>query len=146
MKVWAKVTLGVLGVVLGGTMLALLGFWALVRDMCRNDVLAEFPAPGARHRAVVFQRNCGATTGFSAQVSVLRGSLGLPNDGGNVFVADTDHGRAPAGPAGGPVVDVRWIDNSQLEIVHDIRAQVFRADSLVEGVKIRFVTIAEQGA
>jgi hypothetical protein len=146
MKVWAKVALGVLGVVLAGTMLALFGLWAIARDMCGNEILAELPAPDNRHRAVVFQRDCGATTGFSTQVSVLRGSRSLPNDGGNVFIADTDHGRAPAGSRGGPVVDVRWIDNAQLEIGHDIRARVFTADSLVEGVKIRFVTITPPGA
>jgi hypothetical protein len=146
MKVWAKISFGVLAVVLGGTMLVVFGLWTLARDMCRNEVLAEFPAPDTRHRAVAFQRDCGATTGFSTQVSVLRGSRALPNDGGNVFVADTDHDRAPAGPGGGPAVEIRWIQNAQLEIRHDARVRVFKADSLVGDVKIRFVTIAPPGA
>ena len=146
MKVWAKVTLGVVGVLLAGTTLALLGLRRIASDMCRNEVLADIPAPGARNRAVVFQRDCGATTGFSTQVSVLHGSRRLPNEAGNVFRADDDHGRAPAGPGGGPTAEVRWIDNAQLEIRHDIRARIFSADTLVDGVKIRFVTIAPPGA
>ena len=146
MKVWAKVTLGAVGVLLGGTMLALLGLWGVASGMCGNEVLADIRAPDNRNRAVVFQRHCGATTGFSTQVSILRGACRLPNEGGNVFIADTDHGQAPAGPGGGPVVEVRWIDNAELEVRHDIRARVFTTDTLVEGVKIRFVTIAPPGA
>src|SRR5688572_11020252 len=106
MKGWAKGILSMLGVLLGGTLLAGLALWRIASGMCRNEVLAELPAPDNRNRAVVFQRDCGATTGFSTQVSVLRGSRRLPNEGGNVFVADSDHGQAPAGPGSGPAVEV----------------------------------------
>jgi hypothetical protein len=146
MKVWARVTLGAVAVLLGGVAFALLGVWGVARGMCGNEVLAEFPAPDNARRAVLFQRDCGATTGFSTQVSVLHGSESLPNEGGNVFVADTDHGQAPAGPGGGPIVEIRWIGNAHLEVHHDLRARVFAADTLVDGVKIRFVTIAPPGA
>ena len=139
MKVWTQVTLA-LGVVLGGIAFALLGFWGLGRGVCGNEVLADVPAPDNRYRAVVFQRDCGATTGFSTQVSVIRGSHRLPNKTGNAFVADTDHGRAPEGPGGGPFVEARWISAAQLDIYHDTRARVFVADSLVEGIRIRFLT------
>jgi hypothetical protein len=147
MKSWAKTTLATLGVLVGGTLLGAVALWALfVRDLCVNQVLTDVAAPNHRTRAVVFERNCGATTDFSTQVSLLRGSRQLSNDGGNVFIADSDHGQAPAGPGGGPAVEVRWIDAAHLEVRHDRRARVFRADSLVHGVRIRFVAINPPGA
>jgi hypothetical protein len=56
--------------------------------MCANRVAAEYPSPDARRRAVVFERDCGATTGFSAQVSVLSSDERLPNEAGNVCVVE----------------------------------------------------------
>ena len=140
MKIWTKVTLGALGVVLVGIVLAFLGVWRLGRGLCGNEVLADVPAPDKRHRAVVFQRDCGATTGFSTQVSVIRGSHRLPNEAGNTFVADADPSRPPAGPDDGLFVEARWTNSAQLNIYHDTRARVFTADSLVEGIRIRFLT------
>lgn len=147
MKTPIKVTLGVAGVLMAGMVVAGFAIWGLIaRNPCANEVLAELPAPSHRTRAIVFQRSCGATTAFSTQVSLLPASRPLPNDGGNVFIADTDRGLAPAGPGGGPVVEVRWVKPAELEVRHDSRARVFRADSLVTGVRIRFVTIARPGA
>ena len=147
MKPSVKVTLGVTVVLVAGMLVGGFAIWGLLaRNPCANEVLAEMPAPNHRTRAIVFQRSCGATTAFSTQVSLLSGSRPLPNDGGNVFIADTDHGRAPAGPGGGPTVQVRWVTPAELEVRHDARARVFTADSLVNGVRIRFVTIAPPGA
>src|SRR6266550_3254126 len=72
---------------------------------CGNELLKEVASPNGRMKAVVFQRDCGATTGFSTQVSVFRRDQRLPNEGGNLFAADTNHGAAPSGQGGGPVVE-----------------------------------------
>jgi hypothetical protein len=147
MKGSVKVTLGVAAVLVVGMLVGGFAIWGLLaRSQCDNAILTEVPAPDRRMRAIVFQRDCGATTDLSTQVSLLSGSRPLPNDGGNVFIADTDHGRAPAGPGGGPVVQVRWVEPRELEVHHDARARVFSADSLVNGVSIRCVAIAPPGA
>lgn len=39
---------------------------------CGNDEVREFLSPNGRVKAVVFRRNCGATTSHSTHVSVLR--------------------------------------------------------------------------
>ena len=105
---------------------------------CGSDVLAEVPAPGGRHRAVVFQYDCGATTGFSTQVSLLRARESLSGIG-NVFAADGDHGKAPAGPGGGPWVAVEWRGPDTLVVHRDSRARVFRADTLHGGIWVQHV-------
>ncbi|HEX8473905.1 MAG TPA: hypothetical protein VF666_07715 [Pyrinomonadaceae bacterium] len=74
-------------------------------DGCGNELLGEAQAPGGKWKAVVFQRDCGATTSYSTQISILRIDEWLVNEGGNVFVVDTNHGQAPGGRGGDPVVE-----------------------------------------
>jgi hypothetical protein len=53
---------------------------------CMNDTHSEVLSPDARLKVVTFERNCGATTGFSTQISILDASDTLPNQGGSVLV------------------------------------------------------------
>jgi hypothetical protein len=105
---------------------------------CEDTALREIPAPGAERRAVVFERNCGAATGFSTQVSVL-GARERVSGAGSVFRADTDHGRAPAAEWGGPAVAVEWVGPDTLRIRHDVRVRVFRADRRRGAVTLLYV-------
>lgn len=110
--------------------------WHALGAMCANDVLAEVRSPDGEHKVVVFQRACGATTGFSTQLSLIPSQQALDNASGNIFVADTDHGAAPRGPEGGPSVVVRWLGSDALEVVHHPKARVFFASPEESGVRI----------
>lgn len=61
--------------------------WELptVPELCGNEIRSEFYSPDQQLKAVVFVRNCGATTSYSTHVSVLRSGEKLPNDPGSVF-------------------------------------------------------------
>lgn len=107
-------------------------------EMCGNEKLAEYPSPDRRWKIVVFQRDCGATTDFSTQASLLRGEQELGNEGGNLFVADTDHGAAPSGPGGGPDLQVRWEASGGVVITHHPKARVFKAEMDRSGVRVRY--------
>jgi len=105
---------------------------------CENSVLQDIPSPDGRRHAVIFERSCGATTGFSTQVSVVP-SVRDARGPGNVFTADTDHGKAPSGPGGGPIVAARWIDRRTLEIRYDSEARVFHHERRHDDTDIRYV-------
>ena len=105
---------------------------------CRNEVLEEIPAPSKPLRAVIFQRDCGATTGFSTQVSVLPAGARLPASHGNVFDASTDGGAAPSGLGGGPEVNLRWVDDSRLLIRHHPKVHIHFAHTQIEGVSVEY--------
>lgn len=97
---------------------------------CVNEILRVHYSPSKQLKAIVFQRECGTTTGFSTQISIMPANSDLPNEGGNVFVADTDHGKSPSGSRSGPPVEVEWKGESSLNITYDNRARVFlRKDS-----------------
>jgi len=110
---------------------------------CRNELIAEFPSPTSELKAVSFQRDCGATTGFSTQVSILPIEAALPPEGGNVFVADTDLGRAPAGPGGGPAVTLMWAGPRELVVGRHAGARVFKSEPHFGSADIRYVISAE---
>lgn len=108
--------------------------------LCANTVLDRYRAPDHSIEVVVFERNCGATTDFSTQASIGEINAGTGNQGGNIFIADTNRGAAPAGKGGGPELRVRWIDTRTIELAHHRAARVFEARSEHGGIKIRYVT------
>jgi len=105
----SRIPLLILGVVLlalpMSALLALLWFSALPDNLCANDNLRESVSPNGALKAVLFRRDCGATTSSSTHVSILTATRKLPNEGGNVFVV-----------GGEPLVVVRWIDDRHLSI------------------------------
>jgi hypothetical protein len=103
---------------------------------CANEVLAEYPSPARQNRLVVFERDCGATTGFSTQASLLPISASLDNEGGNVFDADTDHDKSPSGAGGGPELRVEWRSENSLILTHHSLARIFKAERRFLGVDI----------
>ena len=105
---------------------------------CRNEVLQMVASPNEGRKAVIFQRDCGATTGFSTQLSILRANDEFPKEPGNTFIADTDGGQAPAGKGGGPEVKVQWVGETELIVMHDKRARVFLSEPTIDGVKLRY--------
>ena len=87
-----------------------------------------------------------ATTAASTQVSVLSRWERLWGRRGNALTSDTDHGRAPAGPGGGPVVELEWGRPDSLQVRYDALARVFHAEPMVRGVRIRYAAITPDGA
>ena len=114
-------------------------------DPCGNDVVARIPSPSGSQQVIVFERDCGATTGFSTQVSVLPRGEGLreqpsmwtATEAGNVLIVDDDHGAAPSGPGGGPKVEVAWNGEREVVLTYHPRVRVFRALERVGNTGIR---------
>ena len=92
------------------------------RGLCGNTVYQELASPNKSHRAVVFERNCGATTGFSTQLSVLSASEVLQNVPGNTYIVDGQPDFAN--------LKLRWLTDDHLLVgnavttAHTVRTQV----------------------
>lgn len=142
---WLKILGATIGILIGLTLVIGLLFWLWLPDLCANSIVAELPAPGGKAKVVVFTRDCGATTDFSTQVSVLGPHDTLSNTAGNVFVAERDHGRSPVGPGGGPDIQASWLSENQLRIEHHSLARVFKAEPLWKGIKIEYVQVKQNG-
>lgn len=137
---------GVLIVLLiAATVLSTLAIWKMAEGMCDNTPIAEYPSPEGRHRVIVFERSCGATTGFSTQASLLDADEELDLGSGNLFISDTDHGAAPSGPGGGPELWVEWQSERSLLLGHDARVRISKREQRLNGVRISYRHITQWG-
>jgi hypothetical protein len=106
----------------------LLASWAVgCGDMCSNEQVASVSSPSGAWKAVAFNRGCGATIGTSSQVSLLRSSEQLPNDGGNVLVLEA------AVP-----LQLSWKSETELVIQGAIGVKAFQREQERSGVKLSY--------
>ena len=106
-------------------------------DACQNTIASRSISPNGARAAVLFQRDCGATTSFSTQISVLRPDE-EPSDGGNAFVADDDHGAARVGSWEGPWAETKWLAPDHLLIRYAAKSRPFKRSNDIAGVKITY--------
>lgn len=102
--------------------LLLLAYYCIdsfLSDMCGNKVVSETVSPDGQLKAVVFTRDCGATTEYSTQLSILNASDQLGNDGGNTFAMDEGD------------LDVRWTGNRTLSLGHKSGEREYRFEKEV---------------
>jgi hypothetical protein len=101
---------------------------------CANEIEQSVVSASGEFKALAFQRDCGATTGFSTHVSVLRASRTLPNDDGNAFIC------TPTRTASRSVV-LSWSAPHRLKISYSKGVQVFRKASNVGEVTIEYAEV-----
>lgn len=107
--------------------------------MCSNEVISEYLSPDKGKRVVVFQRACGATTGWSTQASVLPFSKTLLNKDGNLYISNTDLAVLHGG-SDGPNLEVTWTSNRSVVLTHHPKTRVLKAEAEVSGVQVSYVT------
>ena len=95
--------------------------------LCENEVSAAVRSPSGKVKAVVFNRNCGATVGFNTQVSILSADAALPDDPGNALIVDDDVPLA-----------LHWESDHSLRIAGTLSSRVFKQEKVVAGVRITY--------
>jgi hypothetical protein len=93
---------------------------------CGNEVVSSISSPSHAISAVIFNRDCGATTGFSTQVSIVQAGE-APSGGGNTLILG---GTVP--------LKLRWVSESELLITGLGSARVFKQEQLVTGVSVAY--------
>jgi len=108
-------------------------------SMCANRIVDSTLSPDGRHEAVLFERDCGATTDFSSQVAVIPYGTDLPNIYGNVFMAEP-HGNPRRAPWGGPRVAIRWQSADHLVVTYDKNSHIYRRETKIGDVSVSYQT------
>ncbi|MGC4094638.1 MAG: hypothetical protein QM756_43325 [Polyangiaceae bacterium] len=107
---------------------------------CTNTTVARVPAPEGGREAVLFRRDCGATTGFATHVSIL--PVGAEAEGaGNTFRADSDHGAASLGDWDSVWAEARWLAPNHLLVRHAAHSRIFRQEEEVSGVRVTYESV-----
>ena len=96
-------------------------------DLCGNEIYKEVYSPNNKHKAIIFQRDCGATTGFSTQISVIDSSKSLNNDSGNIYVASGHPNQSN--------LQIKWSSNDTLVVINHNSATQMK-EATAKGISI----------
>ena len=88
-----------------------------------NTIISELQSSDERYTAVKFERDMGATTRKSIQLSILPKGYKLGNDTGNAYVSYDDF-------------EFSWIEEDVLEIIKKKNSDSFKAENKLYDVDI----------
>lgn len=97
-------------------------------DPCDTVVRRTVPSPSGKAALVVFERDCGATTPFNTQVSLLPAKKTFSPAAYPSFLSVRERQD----------LHVRWLDEASVEIVVPPDAQVYRQEPSVGGVAVTY--------
>jgi len=120
---------------LGAFILAVSFLMAAACHPCENEEPAEYKSPDGAWKVVAFERGCGATVGPNVQMSLLPSSKPLPNEAGNTFVIDSNHGASAL-----QYIYVDWTSNNAVRITYPSNARVFKQEKRVGSVDVTYVS------
>jgi len=139
MSLWKKVLIGIC-LLVAVAAVGIDHFSQSAPDPCDNSVVSTLTSPNGKTRAVVYNRDCGATTDFVTHVSILSSDEALNGNTKSLFAADSNKGKAPAQRGTGPEIRVKWFSNTRLEIQHHPNVRVKRSSDRFNGVAISYST------
>ena len=93
-------------------------------DMCGSELLKTELSPNKNFKAVSYLYDCGATSGFSTQVSVLKANEKISSPG-NIFTTEGKNN-----------LELKWLSNESLEI-----SNTKNIDSYKQKRKFKEITI-----
>src|ERR1019366_8104994 len=115
----------------------LLGIGILFSGGCGTNHVYTYPSPDGAHKLVVFNWDCGATTDFSFNVSLLSANEALPRDPGNIY---SHNHQCPDQRIGQKNFDVEWRDSSHVNV--NVNVKVEGAESRVKNTNRGGVTVS----
>ena len=142
MKLFWKILIGIfisgfLGLLVFTYMISSFGS----EDMCDNKIIKTEYSPNKKYKIVTFCRECGATTDFSTQISILEFEEELKNESGNLFSADSEHGKAQTNEENIINVIPKWLSNEKVIIEYDKNARVFKNENSINEIMIDYKKI-----
>lgn len=106
---------------------------ASLSGLCGNYIYQQAISPSGEYRVVVFQRDCGATTGFSTNLALLKTNEALPQRSGNMMRAN--------GHPNWFDIEVEWQDDTHVTITHNGTWKPSTQKETVRGVHINYVAV-----
>jgi hypothetical protein len=100
---------------------AFLGLYIYINTptLCGNSIIKSVKSPNGKYEAVVFSRDCGATTSFNTQVTIKLANEDLPDEGGPILAIINDYSDTG--------ILISWINNRVLKIQYRPHVKVIRS-------------------
>ncbi|RUT28025.1 hypothetical protein EJP77_18590 [Paenibacillus zeisoli] len=96
----------------------------LASGMCGNQVISREAQPDGNKEFVVFKRDCGATTGYSYQLSLIQKGEPIDNSAGNVYVSDQE-------------IKAVWMDSETIHVI-GVLSTNFKMVTEYKGIKVEY--------
>lgn len=112
-------------------------------DMCGNEVIEEIKSPDKTLKAIIFIRDCGATTGYSTQLSILELEDRLGNETGNTLILSDKFGEGLSFDNGGAKVKAVWTSENSLTIYFDNKIEFTKKEEEIKDIEISYEQIVE---
>jgi len=96
-----------------------------IPEMCSNEIINTITSPDNKSKIILFGRNCGATTGFSTQISIVDNGETLGNEAGNIYIAE---GR----PSN---YSIKWKSNTSVFISEGSK-EIFKQEASFNNINI----------
>jgi len=98
--------------------------------ICGNTIIHTSISPNHKYKLVLFQRDCGATTGFSSQISLLNydEKLDLETDNGNIYIAKGYPNN----------FKIIWVNNYSV-IIKRPKAEVYKMKKRVNNISFTYL-------
>ena len=111
--------------------------------LCGNRSSKALPSPEGDKVAWLYVRDCGATTGFSTNIALIDAGE-EPQDGGNIFIGDDDHGKAPTDATTQLLQNmaIRWTNSTNLIVNYPVGTRVFKSEKQLQGITVQYVDAA----
>ena len=115
----------VAGGIIGIPILIFGSLYFLLPDLCGNQVISKSLSPNDKLVAYVFERNCGATTDYSYQLSILDSDQKLKNKSGNTFRSAQRF-------------EIKWGNPYELSVNYPKGAEVFKKKKYMGQIKVHY--------
>lgn len=118
-----------LAIIIGGIGIASYAVYDFFDSMCANEVFETNKSPDSKYNIILFQRDCGATTGFSTQISIIPMNKKLTNNGGNIFSTD--------GHPNENMIDINWLSPTKV-VISNIPPQkrIYKKEKVFDNIEI----------
>jgi hypothetical protein len=105
--------------------------YVLTGGMCDNQIIQEVYSPNGQYKVVVYERNCGATTPYTTQISLLKSHVALGDRAGNLLGAE--------GHPDWFMIEVEWQDDQHLVIEYDGELAPRYVKRPARGIDVQFI-------
>ncbi len=140
-----KIILGLLIGILSLVAIFILTIAFIFGDSCTNQIVDIQISPDKKYQVVTFTRECGATTGFSTQVSILKANdtFDKIDEKGNTLIMSDKIQNGLMDENGGARIRVNWTDANKLKILYDSRTETSKRETEYKDIKVEYGQITD---
>lgn len=95
-------------------------------DLCAVDIIATRVSPNGRMTAVIFQKDCGATTAYSTQVALIPAGKRFSAENYPIFLVIS--GTYPP--------DLKWVSDLEIEVHIPVSERIYKNERRVNDLNI----------